>query len=378
MAFDVDVGRVAHLPDAAKIRRLAVPQAAWHKRLRAAGLWPPTAAASMARRARRAVDEPHCCPRLLAAVFLRVVLQAALAFETAVFEDLLLGGHAFQREAHLNRLDEHCRVGDGGLVQNRVGIDQREPLDHVFVLVDEVTRHVEPCAAVEVAHVDDERVAFPAAARVAVPRPVVPRMLAVVGRDDANVVHRFVEQRHIPLVLDDLYRIEPAWLVERARNAGQMATRLGILVAAPQRSSRSARPPACIDTPVPPGRGPRPVPPRPPRPPAAKFVPSSEPMNRPWNPPALFIHRPCRSGWPSGSLGNARLCCQRTGIRGSHGQHAERRRQSTPATRSVNWRIMACRTACQTNPRTPCGRPRASLARRSLCSTRPSPDMLRR
>ena len=32
MAFDIHVGGVAHLPDAAKIRRLAVPQAGWSKR----------------------------------------------------------------------------------------------------------------------------------------------------------------------------------------------------------------------------------------------------------------------------------------------------------------------------------------------------------
>ena len=92
--------------------------------------------------------------------------------------------------------------------------------------------HVQPGSAVEVADVDDQRVAFPAAARVAVPRPVVLRMRAVVGGNDADVVHRFVQQRHVLLVLDDLHRIEPAGLIERARNPGQMATRLGILVAA--------------------------------------------------------------------------------------------------------------------------------------------------
>jgi hypothetical protein len=58
-------------------------------------------------------------------------------------------------------------------------------------------------------------------------------MFAVVGGNNANIVHGFVEQRHISLVLNDLYRIQPAWLVERSRNAGEMTTRLGILVSPP-------------------------------------------------------------------------------------------------------------------------------------------------
>src|SRR6185436_15269072 len=32
MAFDIDIGRIAHLPDAAKVRRLAVRQAGWRER----------------------------------------------------------------------------------------------------------------------------------------------------------------------------------------------------------------------------------------------------------------------------------------------------------------------------------------------------------
>ena len=59
-------------------------------------------------------------------------------------------------------------------------------------------------------------------------------MRAVVGGNDANVVHGFVKQRHVLLVLDDLDRVEPAGLIERSRNARQMAARLGILVAASQ------------------------------------------------------------------------------------------------------------------------------------------------
>ena len=59
-------------------------------------------------------------------------------------------------------------------------------------------------------------------------------MRTVVGGDDADVVHRFVEQRHRLLVLDDLHGIEAARLIERPRDAGEMTAGLGILVPAPQ------------------------------------------------------------------------------------------------------------------------------------------------
>jgi hypothetical protein len=59
-------------------------------------------------------------------------------------------------------------------------------------------------------------------------------MRAVVGRDDADVVHGFVEQRDGLLVLDDLHGIEAARLIERARDAGEMTPRLRIFVPAPQ------------------------------------------------------------------------------------------------------------------------------------------------
>jgi xylan 1,4-beta-xylosidase len=143
-----------------------------------------------------------------------------------------LGRHAFQRKAELDRLHEHGGVRDGGLVQNRVAIDQRESLEHVLVLVDEVARHVQPGPAVEVADVDDERVALPTAARVSVPSPVVRRMRAVVGGNDPHVVHGLVQKRHVVFVLDDLHGIQARRLIERARDARQVTAPFGILVRA--------------------------------------------------------------------------------------------------------------------------------------------------
>jgi len=43
------------------------------------------------------------------------------------------------------------------------------------------------------------------------------RMPAVVGGNDADVMHSFMEQRHVLLVLDDLDRVKPAGLVEGSR-----------------------------------------------------------------------------------------------------------------------------------------------------------------
>ena len=151
-------------------------------------------------------------------------------------------------------------------------IEQPEPLEDVFVLVDEIPRHVQPGPPVEIADVDDQRVAFPASARVSVPGPVVLRVRAVVRRDDADVVHGFVKQRHVLFVLDDLHGVETGGLIEGARNAGQVTPRLGILISALQAVQPvRLRPPACIRNAERGGRRRRPGLPRPsPRPPPAR------------------------------------------------------------------------------------------------------------
>src|SRR6185436_8016678 len=101
----------------------------------------------------------------------------------------------------------------------------------------------------------------------------------------------------------------------------------------------------------PPTLPPRP-PPRPPPPGAAKLVPSSDPMNSPWNPPALFNHSPCRSGRPSGSLGRLGADCVNDGGPAARAQ--------TTATRRVRLISVAIRRVfppvSPTSPRTPCVR----------------------
>src|SRR4030095_332893 len=59
-------------------------------------------------------------------------------------------------------------------------------------------------------------------------------MPAVVRGNDADVMHGFVEQRHVLLVLDDLDRVKPGGLAEGTRNPRQMAASLGLFVSASQ------------------------------------------------------------------------------------------------------------------------------------------------
>jgi hypothetical protein len=59
-------------------------------------------------------------------------------------------------------------------------------------------------------------------------------MSAIVGWDNTDVVHGFVEKRDVLFVLDNLHRIEAGGLIEGTRDSGQMATCFGILVASAQ------------------------------------------------------------------------------------------------------------------------------------------------
>src|SRR4030095_11370284 len=59
-------------------------------------------------------------------------------------------------------------------------------------------------------------------------------MLAVVGGNDSDVMHGFVEQRHILLVLNDLHGVKAGGLIEGAGNAREMAPSFGIFVSASQ------------------------------------------------------------------------------------------------------------------------------------------------
>src|SRR5258705_3050750 len=111
-----------------------------------------------------------------------------------------------EHHAHLPRPREDVRIRDGHLVAQRIRRNGREPLDDVERVGVEVARAREPGAIVEVGHVGDQRVALPAADRVAHPL-VGPRLRRVFQENRAAGVG--VREEHLDLAgtLRDLERI---------------------------------------------------------------------------------------------------------------------------------------------------------------------------
>ena len=172
--LDVDVCRAACLPDAAEIRRLAVPQPFGGKRRlpgccsarpnpaprsRADRQARPTRA-HVERRATASLRSPASCrrPRRCSAAGCARLRGSCLRGSAAP------EGTRFSVKRISDRFDEDGRVGDGRLIQDRVAVEQpRSAPAHARSR----RRNCLPCPAsppVEVAHVDDERVAVPAAA----------------------------------------------------------------------------------------------------------------------------------------------------------------------------------------------------------------------
>ena len=98
-------------------------------------------------------------------IVLLVVEAVALVIEE--LEVLLLV--AVENHPHRPRPGEHFRVLDRDGVVDVIGIGQRVALDDVQRVAVEVAGAIEPGPVVELDQVDDERVSFPMAARVAQP-----------------------------------------------------------------------------------------------------------------------------------------------------------------------------------------------------------------
>src|SRR5215813_2480406 len=129
--------------------------------------------------------------------------------EAFVFQDLKVWfAMAVQHHAHAPRSGEYLRVLDRHLIRDVVAIERGEALNQMQLLAVKVSGTVEPCFVVEVDVVDDERVAFPAAARVAHPPvDVAWRMLRPVGVDGACGMHVLEQHRDHVRCLKDLKRI---------------------------------------------------------------------------------------------------------------------------------------------------------------------------
>src|SRR5690349_21809860 len=123
------------------------------------------------------------------------------------------------------RLHQHVRIFDDRFPLQRVA-DARELLDHVHVVAVEPPWPLDPALVVEPDDVDDHRVAFPLADRVAVPRGVLRLdriMWTAVDRNHAEDVSLRVEEDQLGWGLDDLAR-RP-----HARDARRLAVELGVV-----------------------------------------------------------------------------------------------------------------------------------------------------
>ena len=124
------------------------------------------------------------------------------------------------------RTREHLRILDRHFVADGVGTDRRVTLHQAQRVAVEVPGSIEPVLAVEVRHLDDQRISFPAADRVA-HVGIVGRALDLVQVDHATRVRERVGHVNLVRALNDRERIRH---VHRARNARQVALELWIAV----------------------------------------------------------------------------------------------------------------------------------------------------
>ena len=129
-----------------------------------------------------------------------------------------------ERHAHLPRPREHLRVLDRRLVLQRVGVERGVALDHLQRVAVVIAGAIEPGLFHVVGHVDDERLAVPAADRPSHPRRRRALLLAVHAHDAAGARELVGHQDRV----GRLHDLEGIRHVGRARNAGHEALDLGI------------------------------------------------------------------------------------------------------------------------------------------------------
>src|SRR5437868_5780870 len=93
---------------------------------------------------------------------IKVLIVEAVAFIVQELNILLLV--TIENHAHIPRPREHLWIFDRYGVVNVIRIDERIAFREVERFAVEISGPVEPCLVVEMDHVDDERVALPAAA----------------------------------------------------------------------------------------------------------------------------------------------------------------------------------------------------------------------
>ena len=139
------------------------------------------------------------------------------------------------------RLREGRRIVDRDLVVHRTGTESREALDDATLLAGAIDSHVSLVDVGEIDRLNDERIAFPVAARVAQPLfDAGPDVRTPVHRNDPRVVNHLDENHDVAGHLQDLI----VMVVEARHHRARQTTRDAPLVgtAIPPRVSRAGAP----------------------------------------------------------------------------------------------------------------------------------------
>src|SRR6185503_4629902 len=113
--------------------------------------------------------DPPSLSLLFAIEFVAAGDACLVVLRADVFHEFDILSHAARGELQLHRLRVRAGIVDGEVVDQRAEIGPREPLDRVELLRVWRTAAVEPELVVVADGIDDQRVAFPATDRVAVP-----------------------------------------------------------------------------------------------------------------------------------------------------------------------------------------------------------------
>src|SRR2546425_8083044 len=137
--------------------------------------------------------------------WIKVLKVEAVALVVQELEILLLV--TIEDHAHIPRPREHLWIFDGSGVIDVIRIDQRVAFRDVERIAVEIAGPVEPGLVVEMDHVDHERVALPAAARISEPPlDLAGRMRVANGKDVPDRVHVLVQDRELVRLLNNLER----------------------------------------------------------------------------------------------------------------------------------------------------------------------------
>src|SRR5437764_1230339 len=132
--------------------------------------------------------------------------QALVIFLARVLHDLPIGAQR-ERPRVVPLLGERLGIVHDHFVRDVPEVRARETLNEVQLIAVRVADRVEPRLVVEVDRVDDERVAFPMADRIAEPRRDAVSVRTAVDRNHREPRVLLEEEREVLVALHDLHRL---------------------------------------------------------------------------------------------------------------------------------------------------------------------------